>query len=148
MPGGRVPKLPEQRRNRTPLRGGEWVRLPATPRGGRVPTLPKSLKLSSATHEWWRGIWRSPVARMWTPWDVPALHELAILRDRLLVDGKASLAVEVRLRSDSYGLTPKGRQQRRWLVVDDLGADQDLDQIAEQRRKAKRRRALAKKLDS
>ena len=44
---------------------------------------------------------------MWHPCDVPALIELAMLRDRLL-DGKASVAAEVRLRSDAFGLLTAG----------------------------------------
>jgi hypothetical protein len=52
---------------------------------------------------------------MWHSQDVPALLELAILRDRFM-DGKSSLANEIRLRSNSFGLTPAGRQQRRWLI--------------------------------
>jgi hypothetical protein len=78
--------------------------LPAKGRKGRVPVLPKNLGLSKETHAWWREIWHSPMALMWHSSMEPALVELAILRDRILLDGKASLAAEVRLRSASSGL--------------------------------------------
>jgi hypothetical protein len=35
------------------------------------------------------------------------------------VDGQMSVAAEVRLRSDSFGLTPAGRQQRRWMITEE-----------------------------
>lgn len=56
------------------------------------------------------------MATQWTEQDVPALIELAHLRERLM-DGKISVAAEVRLRSDLFGLTPAGRQQRRWIIT-------------------------------
>jgi hypothetical protein len=81
---------------------------------------------------------------MWHSKDVPALEELALLRDRLL-DGKHSVAAEVRLRSDAFGLTPKGRKQLRWLILDEVEApDEARDQLAEHRRKAERRRGVEK----
>jgi hypothetical protein len=139
MPGGRVPKLPEQRRNRTPPRAGEWVRLPASGRRGPVPRLSKSLGLSKATHEWWRAIWHTPMALMWHSKDEPALIELALLRDRFL-DGKTGLAPEIRLRSNAFGLTPAGREQRRWLIVDEV--EQRADHPDELETKRKRRERL------
>ena len=60
------------------------------------------------------------MATQWNEGDVPALNELAMLRERLL-DCQLSVASEVRLRSDQFGLTPAGRQGRRWMVsVEDL----------------------------
>jgi hypothetical protein len=35
------------------------------------------------------------------------------------MDGKISIASEVRLRSDLFGLTPSGRQSRRWIISDE-----------------------------
>jgi hypothetical protein len=58
-------------------------------------------------------------ALMWHSQDVPALEELAIIRDLLLAEAKQSVAREVAIRSNQFGLTPAGRQQRRWLIVDD-----------------------------
>ncbi len=137
---GPPPKL-RRRRSAAPA-GGEWILVPSTGRRGPVPRLRKSLRLSSATHEWWKEIWHSPVARMWDPSMVPALEELAILRDRFM-DGKLSLANEIRLRSDSFGLTVKGREQLRWMIVDEVESP---DQLAEQRRKIQRRREPSEKL--
>jgi hypothetical protein len=78
------------------------------------------------------------MALMWHSQDVPALLELALLRD---VYGRSSLAKEVRLRSNSFGLTPYGRQQCRWLIMEDEIVESP-DELAEQRRKAERHRSL------
>ena len=113
MPGrGPAPKPREQRRDRHKKQAGDWVQLPPEGYQGPIPAL-AGLGLSNSTLEWWKTIWRSPMATQWSEGDVPALKELAMLRE-LLLDGKMSVAAEVRLRSDSFGLTPAGRQQRRW----------------------------------
>jgi hypothetical protein len=118
MPGrGPAPKPREQRRDRHKKQAGDWVQLPPGGYQGPIPSL-AGVGLSDSTYEWWKTIWRSPMATQWTEGDVPALKELAMLRE-LLLDGKMSVAAEVRLRSDSFGLTPAGRQQRRWMITEE-----------------------------
>jgi hypothetical protein len=112
-----IPKHPSERRNRNQKQGGEWIVLPADGYKGKIPSL-AGLGLNKGTHAWWKKIWRTPMATQWTEGDIPALLELAALRERLL-DGKISIAGEVRLRSDQFGLTPAGRQQRRWVITEE-----------------------------
>lgn len=112
-----IPKPKDQRRNRNQKQAGDWVLLPEAGHKGKAPSL-AGLGLTKATHSWWGIIWKTPMATQWTPGDVPALIELAILRERLL-DGKISIAGEVRLRSDQFGLTPEGRQKRRWMITEE-----------------------------
>ena len=116
MMRGNPPKLSHQRRNRNPLRAGEWVLLPEGGRKGPAPSC-AGYGLNRASQTWWRSIWRSPMATQWVDGDVPALLELAVLRERLL-DGKISVASEVRLRSNEFGLSPAGRQSRRWMITE------------------------------
>lgn len=136
---GPAPKSQGERRRRNMPAAGEWISLPVEGRKGAVPYLPKGLGLSRATQDWWKKIWKTPMATMWTDGDVPALIELAVLRDRML-DGKVSVAAEVRLRSDEFGLTPKGRQERRWLIGDEE-AESDKqhtdDELAARRKRMK-----------
>ena len=118
MPGqGAAPKHPDQRRNRNPKRQGDWTVLPKARRKGAIPST-KGYGFSKQTQAWWNQIWRSPQSTQWTEDDIPALVELALLRERLL-DGKISVAAEVRQRSDQFGLTPKGRQQLRWVITEE-----------------------------
>ena len=112
----RPPKPAHQRRNRNPLKGGDWVSLPE-PYRGPIPSC-AGHGLSRETQAWWRQIWRSPMATQWLEGDVPALLELAVLRQQLL-DGKVSVADEVRLRTNQFGLSPAGRQQRRWMITEE-----------------------------
>jgi hypothetical protein len=111
-----IPKPKDQRRNRNPKRSGDWILLSETYKG-KIPSV-EGLGFGKEAKKWWRTIWRSKVATQWTDEDIPALIELALLRERLL-DGKLSVAAEVRLRSDQFGLTPSGRQQRRWMITEE-----------------------------
>jgi hypothetical protein len=57
---------------------------------------------------------RSWVAAHWTPGDLPGLALLIRLYDAT-ERGQLVRAGELRMWLDSYGLTPKGVQDRRWL---------------------------------
>jgi hypothetical protein len=137
---GPPPKKASERRNRNPKQAGDWVQLPAEGRKGRIPALPKGFARS--TQAWWKKIWRSPMATQWSEADIPALIELAMLRERLVEDGKISVAGEVRLRSDQFGLTPEGRQKRRWVITDEDAVRAGLeteDELAAKRDERRRR---------
>lgn len=53
-------------------------------------------------------------AAYWTPEDLPALRQVIRLYDQVERD-EYQRASELRLAMDSYGITPKGQQDRRWL---------------------------------
>jgi hypothetical protein len=110
------PKPPEQRRNRNRKQGGEWVVL-AEAYSGQIPPIPAIYNWSEGTLRWWRAIWRTPMATQWLESDVGALSILALARQRFLT-GDLRLAREVRLLTDAFGLSPKGRQLRRWIVTE------------------------------
>lgn len=134
-----IPKPKNQRRNRNPKLAGDWVQLPKEGYQGQIPSV-AGLGLNRDSQAWWRKIWRSPMATQWNEGDVPALNELAMLRERLM-DGQISVAPEVRLRSDQFGLTPAGRQGRRWTITDEdleragISLDDQLTDLREQRAK-------------
>ena len=134
-----IPKLKNQRRNRNPKLAGDWVQLPKEAHQVPIPSI-AGLGLNKVSQKWWRTIWRAPMATQWNEGDVPALIELAILR-QLLMNGQVSVAAEVRLRSDLFGLTPAGRQQRRWMITDEdlertgISLDDQLTDLREQRAK-------------
>ena len=108
------PKPAGQRRNRNPKVAGEWAVLDE-PYSGPIPALPKLAdKWTDDSRRWWRAIWRTPMATQWLD-DVGSLAILAFIRQRLL-DGDMRLLSEVRQWSDDFGLTPKGRQMRRWVI--------------------------------
>jgi len=57
------------------------------------------------------------MASQWDEGDVPALVELALLRQKMM-GGDFRLAAAVEKRSDKFGLTPKGRRDLRWVITD------------------------------
>lgn len=113
---GRAPKSPSARRNAaTPMRG-EWT--PAAGTGwqhGKVPEPPKDLTPASLLA--WQRWFRAWFAAHWTPGDIPALNVLIGLYDEV-ERGRWQCAGELRMWCDTYGVTPKGQQDRRWQRPD------------------------------
>jgi len=110
---GRVPK--EQRRNLAdvPIRG-EWQSSPGVGwQFGAVPELPDGLMEASRTA--WQTWMTSWIAAHWTPTDLPGLRQLIRLWDQV-ERGEFQRHTEMRLMMDTYGLTPKGQQDRRWAA--------------------------------
>lgn len=58
----------------------------------------------------WFGAW---FAAHWSPVDVPGLRQIIRLYDQV-ERGEFQRANELRLQMDTYGITPKGQQDRRW----------------------------------
>ena len=52
-------------------------------------------------------------ASHWTPDDLPGLETTILLYDQVR-RGEYQRATELRLSMDTYGITPKGQQDRRW----------------------------------
>lgn len=113
MPGrGRPPKAPNKRRNaHVPIRG-EWRSSESSGwQHGETPTAPDGL-MPASIEAWnvWLAAW---FAAHWTPDDLPGLRQLIRLYDQV-ERGEFQRAAELRLQMDTYGITPKGQQDRRW----------------------------------
>lgn len=115
---GPAPKPPEERRNTRAPQRGEWKDLypldapilPELPEGDWPPT----------TVSTWAA-WRSdPVTIEYSPADIA--YALDTIRIHAVMS--PSSASEVRLRADSLGLTPKGKRDLRWRIVDERPEDQ------------------------
>lgn len=111
---GHAPKLPDEPRHprshdpQRPFRS-------ATSKGwqhGPTPKPPTGMT-TAARQAWkvWFGAW---FAAFWTPEDVPALRHLVALYDQV-ERGEFQRHGELRIAMDTYGITPKGQQDRRWL---------------------------------
>lgn len=122
---GPPPKDLGQRRNRSVPRRGDWVLLPEGDSRGRRPLprpYPKGGYTASAKVEWARW-WKSPMAQMWDESDLGTIEMLLRLIDGWWRNPTARASNEIRLTKDSLGLSPKGRQDRRWRLpegVEDL----------------------------
>jgi len=114
---GRQVKPPGQRRRRNVNEGPKWKTLPAES-GREAPPLPeREAGWSDRTLEWWQTIWASPMAALWLPADMGALHDLAELRQQFQ-DGQP-VTSGIRALEDRLGLSPKARQMLAWQVPTD-----------------------------
>lgn len=107
---GAVPKENSRTRHK-PVRG-DWK----APEGvgwqfGDVPDPPEGLS-EAALEAWatWMGSW---FAAFWLPEDLPALRQVIRIYDQV-ERGEFQRSSELRLQMDTYGITPKGQQDRRW----------------------------------
>jgi len=119
---GRAPKDPAARRTRHAPRRGEWQPTPSEGwQHGRIPDPPEGLSPAAvdAWNTWLRAWW----AAHWGPGDVPTLHVVIGLFDSV-ARRKASTATysELRLWLDNIGVSPKGRQDRRWVRPESASA--------------------------
>lgn len=112
MPGrGPTPKKNRQNPRDVPGRG-DWK--PASGVGwqhGERPAAPA--KLTKAARDAWDAWMGSWFAAFWLPEDLPGLRQVVRLYDQV-ERGEFGRASELRLQMDTYGITPKGQQDRRW----------------------------------
>lgn len=109
---GRAPKDPGQRVGReTPERGEVRSAVGVGWQHGKRPAPPTGL-MPASKQAWttWMGSW---FAAFWRPEDLPGLRQVVRLYDQV-ERGEFQRASELRLQMDTYGVTPKGQQDRRW----------------------------------
>jgi len=113
MAGANVPKDPAARRRRNVPKRGEWQATPTWGwQHGAIPEPPDGLLES--TRRAWLTWFRSWFAANWTVEDLPGLAQVAMLYDETVRGAKTAARAELRLWMDTYGMTPKGQQDRRW----------------------------------
>lgn len=108
---GPAPKERESRVGRAAPVRGEYQQAEAKAWRGEVPAAPEGL--TDAAAEAWRVWFGSWFAAYWTPSDIPAIRQMVRLYDQV-EQGEFQRASELRLMMDTYGVTPKGQQDRRW----------------------------------
>lgn len=107
---GPAPKSRRHRRS-SPARG-DWKPAPGSGWQGDLPAPPSGLlEVSQETWLTWFKAWW---AAHWTTDDLPGLRLLIRIYDRV-ARGDVRRLGELRQLMDSYGITPKGQQDRRWL---------------------------------
>lgn len=70
------------------------------------------------TRDWWKRIWKSPMAPVWIDTDIPVLERLADLLDEVY-DGRlgTEFLSEIRHIEDRMGLTPLSRRRLNWEIA-------------------------------
>lgn len=115
MAGKGPPPSSSRRRANTPERG-DWRPAPGIgwqhgKEPGKLPPCPQGLMPKSRAA--WKAWFTSWFAAFWTPADLPGLRHVILLYDDV-ERGNYVRAGELRLQMDTYGITPKGQQDRRW----------------------------------
>jgi hypothetical protein len=112
MAATNAPKPANERRRRNKPVRGEWT--PALGVGWQHNPLPPAPDgLVEASRVAWETWFRAWFAAHWTPDDVPGLRKVIQLYDAT-ERGEMHRASELRQLMDTYGITPKGQQDRRW----------------------------------
>jgi hypothetical protein len=109
---GPAPKTSGRRRANEPERGDWKPIIHIGWQHGDVPAAPDGL-LEPTRTAWstWLASW---FASHWTPSDLPGLRQVIRLYDQV-ERGEFQRMTELRQLMDTYGITPKGQQDRRWL---------------------------------
>lgn len=119
---GPPPKDPRLRQRRNKTSGA--ATLPASQDGEKVvgrlsPALPERGKNEKPWHpetrKFWREVWASPMAAEYIAADVTGLVIVAELMDRFNY-GDATVAAEIRLQRQCFGLTPLDRRRLQWEI--------------------------------
>ena len=113
MPGRGPAPSTNRRRANVPERG-DWQPSPGIGwQHGDIPPCPVRGVAAKTAWQTWFQSW---FASNWTPDDLPMLRQIVKLfaaidagRDR------TGMRTEFRQLADSYGITPKGQQDRRWV---------------------------------
>ena len=118
---GPAPKPIGERRNRNKKERGDWREI-STP-VDKVPQMPNRGSgrgaWSARTKRAWTAWWSDPVSSQWSPSDIELVEHLADVMEEWVRDPEtAGRAGEVRQLRDVLGLTPKGRQDRRWKIAE------------------------------
>ena len=107
---GRAPK-PDRINHHELTRGAPTTASTVGWAHGEPPAPPDGL-MPASINAWatWFEAW---FAAFWTPADLPGLRHMIRLYDQV-ERSEWSRATELRLTMDTYGVTPKGQQDRRW----------------------------------
>jgi hypothetical protein len=82
----------------------------------RAPALPNEYDWHPLTRRWWKDVWYSPMAGELLDSDVHGLYRLAVLVDRFWRDPRPTLAGEIRLENEAFGLSPVGRRRLQLVI--------------------------------
>src|SRR5689334_19049717 len=123
---GRTPKDPAVRQRRNKV--STAANLEGKARRRKVPELPtrmvvelgegieRELEWHERTVAFWEDIWRSPMAAEFHESDVHQLYILADLVDAYWHHPSTTLATEIRLQRQCFGLTPIDRRRLEWAI--------------------------------
>lgn len=81
-----------------------------------APILPPLRDWHDQTREWWADVWASPMAPEFDSSDRHGLYLLAVLVDEFWDSPSQTIAAEIRLQRQCFGLTPIDRRRLQWEI--------------------------------
>lgn len=110
---GPAPKDPalRQRQNKASTKATLYEREDAS-----APDMPKGRRWVQQTKEWWRDVWKSPMATEFLQADWHALYRLAVLVDMFWREPSVQLSKQIMSEEARFGLTPLDRRRLEWKV--------------------------------
>lgn len=111
-----MPPLPKTASTRQRRNKASTNRTLSTVHDVKAPTLPMNRGWLNATRDWWADVWASPMAPEYDDSDIHGLYLLAALVDEFWESPSTSLAAEIRLQRQCYGLTPIDRRRLQWEI--------------------------------
>lgn len=87
------------------------------------------------TRRWWHDVWASPMAGEYLRADEHGLIRLAVLIDLFWIEPSKSLAAEIRIEQQAFGLTPLDRRRLEWTI-------EQVEQARDRRDRDRSRRAI------
>ena len=119
MPGP-APKDPRKRQRRNKVSTKATLHVAEDGLIDIAPALPERGKNETPWHprteRFWKIVWSSPMAQEYLPADVPGLEHVAELEDRFNY-GDHSVASELRMQRQCFGLTPLDRRRLQWEIA-------------------------------
>jgi hypothetical protein len=109
---GPQPKDPAARTRRNSPPAAETTTEVGWQHGDIPPAPAKLLKTSREAWAIWMGSW---FAAHWAPEDLPGLRQVVRLYDQV-ERGEFGRHTQCRIAMDTYGITPKGQQDRHWAA--------------------------------
>lgn len=106
-----LPKRNPARRNKSATKATL-----STAHSVEAPDLPGDRVWHPQTLAWWADVWASPMAPEYDESDNHGLFLLAVLVDAFWTEPSQSLAAEIRLQRQCFGLTPIDRRRLQWEI--------------------------------
>ena len=116
MPQGRHPKPAHMRQNKTKKSSHTELAAPDRPKVPKLPN-PDGREWHKLTRDWWRDVWRSPMASEYLDADIPGLARLALMIDEFNNNPDSKILAEIRLQETRFGLSPLDRSRLQWQVA-------------------------------
>lgn len=83
----------------------------------RLPTHPEKKAWHPLAKQFWLDVWRSPMATQYVDADVHGLTRMLVLTDEFWRKPSVMVSAELRMLSQSYGLSPIDRRRLEWTIA-------------------------------